>query len=285
MAKKKPSYKFLLTLYWRVEEFLSSENPSADDLPDNVIAFCIVVEKIFKIKLHDKNPLLIFDTNYIRDEHSLSVIALKKEKDIDTAKIKDILNRFAIIFKNIFTPDELQALADVYELRNHFVHDYKPDDQIIFDPEDILKKMGTIWEKLFPLALALLGKENIKKYKPKKKYTELELEKVLEDEVRKMIERRANSFVVSAYGDTYNPSIFVGGDVCPRCGAYGFSQDGYRSELWSTTTAYDPITVGSVLGVAGAVNWGLDLYKCKRCNLELTKKQYEIAKRIRGMNN
>ncbi|MES2087587.1 MAG: hypothetical protein V4467_01190 [Patescibacteria group bacterium] len=279
MTKKKSSHKYLLFLYSRVEEFLSSENSAEKEIPDNIVSFCIAVEKILKIKLHNKNPLLVFDTKYIQDSNSLSIIALKKEKDIETARIKEILGRFKIIFKNIFTEDEFQAISDIYELRNYFVHGYKSEDQIIFDSEDVLKKMGTIWEKVSPIATALFGKENIKNSKPKKKYTEAELEKVLEEEVEKMIKRSDNRFVVSMYDDVIQTnSFFHSGEQCPRCGTYGFSLGGNPNDPWALSV-YDSVT--GAHGMAG-FEGGVNLYKCKKCNLELTEKQYEIAKRIRA---
>jgi hypothetical protein len=236
-----------------VDEFLANENSPKEELPDSVVSFCIIVEKILKIKLHGKNPFLVFEESYIK-ENSLSIIALRKEKDIPTAKIQNIIDRFKVVFKTTFTPDELQALRDIYDVRNCFVHGYKSDNKIPFDSEDIVKKMGTIWEKVSKIAISLFGKESIKNARPKKKYTEKELEKALEDEVRKMIQhlpsrstvfspvtsmiRRkfeaidTNSLVFPSFNNRTTMGVFgtSTGNKCPRCDSYSFSLEETKTD-------------------------------------------------------
>ncbi|KKR60954.1 MAG: hypothetical protein UU01_C0031G0014, partial [Parcubacteria group bacterium GW2011_GWA2_40_37] len=64
-------------------------------------------------------------------------------------------------------------------------------------------------------------------------------------------------------------SVFsIGNESCPRCGAYSFSLDEINSGVISLSSIYN----------AGTFS---DLYKCKSCNLELTKKEYEIAKKLK----
>jgi DNA-directed RNA polymerase subunit RPC12/RpoP len=283
MAKKKINHKYLILLYSRVDEFLANEQIPPDDMPDVIVSFCTAVEKILKIKLHNKNPLLVFDPAKFKEDDSLSIIALKKEKDIETAKVGNIISRFEIVFKKAFTPDEFQALRDIYEVRNCFVHGYKTDDKIVFDAEDLVKKMGTVWEKIAKIAISLFGKENIKNGRPKKKYTEKELEKVLEDEVRKMIQpgndpwgrfpitTAANLAPLQLYNHEYASYT---GDRCPRCGSYTFSLDSSRSGFgWPSS-----VTSGLHSKLFSAED--SRLYKCSNCNLEMTDKQYEIARRI-----
>lgn len=287
MKKKKPNHKYLLSLYSRVDDFLSSGDITKEDLPDLIVSFCIVFEKVLKIKLHNKNPFLIFDGSWIKDDNSISIIALKKEESIETSKIKNILNRFEIVFKGVFTQDELQALKDIYEVRNYFVHGYKADDQIDIDVEDMVKKMGTIWEKISKIAISLFGKENIKTGKPKKKYTEKELENVLEEEVRKMIKplRTETRFgVLQTIQEVYTQPVGTAfssyfRERCPRCGSYAFSLDDSRNP-WQSS--YADLGIHAATGTA-IVDGGSLLYKCKDCHLELTEKQYEIAKRIKDI--
>ncbi|MDP2856264.1 MAG: hypothetical protein Q8N90_04115 [bacterium] len=280
MKQNKSNHKYLLSLYSRVDDFLSNggnENLVREDLPDPIVSFCVVVEKIMKMKLYRKNPLLVFDTSCIRDDDALSVITLKKEDNIETAKIKNIIGRFEVVFKRVFTPDELQALRDIYEIRNKFVHGYKSDDKIIFDAEDMVKKMGTIWEKISIIAIFLFGKETIKSGRPRKKYTEKELEQVLEDEVRKMIQPPSNNAfafaTLSSLASIASPStlsILANKKKCPRCGSYSLSLDN------RPISAYNLTDQGFVLDA------GSNLYKCDNCHLELTEKQYEITKKIIG---
>ncbi len=275
MARKIYNYKYLVSLYSRVDEFLSNENIARDELPDAIVSFCTVVEKIFKLKLHKKNPLLIFEGASIKEDDALSIIALIKDKIIETARMPIIINRFGIIFKKLFTPDEFQALKDVYNVRNAFMHGYKPDDKIDFDSEDVVKKMGTIWEKISKVAISLLGKENIKSGKPKKKYSEKELEEVLEKEVKKMIKPLSHRNYFGGADFTFVPMPLVAptslhdfasfGEQCPRCGSPSFALDRPAWQSYGGFTELD--------GEAS-------LFKCKNCHLELTEKQYEIAKKI-----
>ncbi len=276
MARKKANYKYLSFLYSRVSDFLSNEDIAQEDLPDAIVSFCIVVEKVLKVKLHKRNPVLIFETSSVKDDDALSAVALKKEKNIETVKIENIIKRFGIVFRRIFTPDELQALRDIYEVRNCFVHGYKADDEIIFDEENVVKKMGTIWEKISKIAVSLFGRENVKDGKPKKKYTQEELEKVLEEEVRKMITPPRDRFGFGALlttqpGVSWFEHPYMAGDKCPRCGSPSFSLGDTGNSL--TGSPYGTITKLGFLTDSS-------LYKCKKCNLELTEKQYEIAKRI-----
>lgn len=276
-SRKNSNYKYLLSLYARVDDFLSKD--AQEELPDVIVSFCIVNEKTLKLKLYNKNPLLIFDQSTFKVDDALSAIALKKERDIETAKVQTILNRFGIVFKNVFTPDEIQALIDIYAVRNYFVHSYIPDDKIIFDPEDMVKKMGTVWEKISKIAIALFGKENIKNGRPKKKYTEKELEQVLETEVRKMIEplqKKREIYALDEYIDVgASVKTLWRHDECPRCGAPYFSTDDQKDEWTAIATDFARPIYTKYPWVQKSV-----LYKCKKCNLELTEKQYEIAKNI-----
>ena len=275
--KPKKDHKYLLHLYYKVDDYLTNNQNNQEGLPDIVVSFCIVVEKIIKIKLHKKNPVLLFDNSKIKENDALVAIISKKEKNIETSKIGEILGRFKLVFKNIFSDDEMQALLDIYVIRNGFVHGYKPDSNILFDEEDIIKKLGTIWEKISNQAVILFGKDSIKKNKPKKKYSEEELEKVLEEEVRTKIKPIQRGYGIQRGYRLDDDMLQVSGSVfgftsekCPRCGSHEFSlDDRLNSDIYSVTSvSMYPIRTFS------------DLYKCKKCHLELTRKEYEIAKKL-----
>lgn len=290
---KKKDYTYLLHLYSRTDGYLAGEK-DGQLLPDIVVSFCIFVERVFKIKLHEKNPILIFDTSKIKETDTLLSIICEKEKNIDTIKIYEVIYRFKVVYKDIFSEDEFQALKDVYSVRNGFVHGYRGDTEFLEDEEDIVKKMGTIWEKISVIATELFGKENIIASHPKKKYSEEELEEVLIEEVKKMLETRKvndvygrgryyladmslpNSVVdaslLNSYGSAYNlpypdGSVYGIGEECPRCGARGFSKETGNF----VRGVYDTMMLDN----------SSDLYKCKKCHLELTEKQYEIAKKLK----
>ncbi|MEK7646840.1 MAG: hypothetical protein AAB378_00510 [Patescibacteria group bacterium] len=283
MTKKRSNHKYLLHLYAQVDDFLSNQNVERGASPESIVSFCTVVEKILKLKLHNKNPILVFDALSAKDDHAISMIALKKELDIKTARIGNILTRFQIMFGGIFTSDELQALRDIYEVRNCFMHGYKSDDKINFDPEDIVKKMGTIWERVSKIAVSLFGKTNIQESRPKKKYSKQELERALIDEVKikvgqKRSRYRTNIFGISPGVDMVGANYWSNDSKCPRCGAYGFAFQKQQEDFLYNFNRID------VYGNDSSNSALVGLYKCLQCNLELTAKEYEIARKISEEN-
>lgn len=273
MRKKHINHKYLLGLYHKVNDFLTVDKGDKGNLPDIIVSFCTVVEKILKIKLHEKNPILVFDQLKCKDADLLVAITMRKEKNIETVKIAETVERFKLVFSKIFSDDELQALIEVFYIRNSFIHGYKPDDEIVFKADDVVKKIGTIWEKVSKEAASLFGEKSIKKITPKKKYSEEELEQVLIEGVKSKIKSSRDLGLFNYYEiqpvNTFNNFYPFTGEKCPRCGAYGFSLDGLDQEMFNQGIfeRYPPYTF-------------TDLYKCKKCNLELTKKEYEIAKKL-----
>lgn len=279
MAKKKVEYKYLLQQYLKVDNFLVSENASDENLPDIIISFCTVVEKILKIKLYKRNPLLIFDVAKFKEDDALCIVSKKKEKEIETIKIQQLLGRFKLIFNKVFSEEELAVLKDLYDIRNFFIHSYKPDTEASFDSEDIIKKMGTIWDRISTQAVVLFGKGIKKAVEPKKKYSEAELEQVLMREVAAKIRNDQNlaAYPFRAISAGYTMLGSSGSEICPRCrnNTFSFEPFGYSDLISSPASSYSALTLGDAyLGKFS------DLYRCSVCNLELTKKEYEIAKRI-----
>lgn len=278
MIKKKQNYQYILRLYSFVDEYLSNVPVKHENLPDVIVSFCIVMEKLFKIKLHKKNPVLVYENSKIKENDALiSVIKKKESNDMITVRIQETIYRYKLMFDSEFSDDEMKIIEDIYKVRNHFVHGYKSDEDILSDSENIVKKMGTVWEKISAQAVSIFSRKFIKANKPKKKYSEEELEKVLIEEVKKKIESQQNYlddvFNVQSIHSAYD-SLNINGEKCPRCGTYGFFIDTSNSDIFSATSVdmYNPIRTSS------------DLYKCKKCNLELTRKEYEIAKKIKPDN-
>ena len=273
---KKSEHKYLLYLYSQVDSYLSgSKTEDGSCFPDKLVYFCTVVEKLIKIKLHKKNPVLIFDSSNFKDSDSLAAIINMTDKTIETIKIEDLLGRCKLCFPSFLSENELKILVDVYHIRNQFIHGYKTDNLIEYIEEDIINKMGTIWEKVSFFATALFGDELIKKNMPKKKYSEEELEKVLEEEVRSKIQARKSGINTRfIYGlNEINSTLThygLNNDECPRCGSFAFELNDYNHGPFYVTR-YGPSSEPNFL----------DLYKCNLCGLELTKKEYDIAKKIK----
>lgn len=284
MARKKENYQYLLRLYSLVDEYLSDVSGESD-LPEIVIAFCIVIEKIFKIKLYKENPVLVYENAKIKDSNALISVIKGKELNIDTIKIRESIARYKLMFDGEFSDDEMQVLIDIYNIRNHFVHGFKSDEDILTDRENIVKKMGTVWEKISVMAVATFGKRIIKANEPKKKYSKEELENVLTEEVRKKIESyenknsdflHAGTFAFAHSNDYSCRPIDFSGEICPRCGACGFSKsDNGVNSLEFIRVNTNPLS-------AYPLSPSSNLYVCKKCNLELTEKEYEIAKKLKS---
>ncbi|MBT6068190.1 hypothetical protein HOG48_00365 [Candidatus Peregrinibacteria bacterium] len=269
MNKKEKNYKYLLTLYALVDEYLAKVPAKQENLPEIVVAFCVVTEKILKIRLHKRNPVLAYENAKMKEDDALVSIIKRKELDIETIKLRKTLNRYQLVFNGKFSDDEIQVINDLYKLRNHFLHGHKSDDDILSDKENIVKKMGTVCVGISAQAISTFGKDVIKSNKPKKKYSETELKNVLIEEVKKKIERRKgvglsiSPYIHNDFDSLYSTSF----EKCPRCGANGFSIDDSNSCFTGTFIA--------------SMNYGAsDLYRCKSCNLELTRKEYEIAKEL-----
>ncbi|MBU2539802.1 hypothetical protein KJ786_01410 [Patescibacteria group bacterium] len=280
MKLDKKNYQFLLRLYSRVSEYLTESRPEVSDLPEIIVSFCIVVEKILKIKLHQKNSVLVFDNCKIKENDALIAIVNNKEFNIETIKIREVISRYKLMFEKELSDGEIQAILDIYNIRSHFIHSHRKDGHVLFDSENIIKKMGTVWDKISIQAIDLFGKGIIKTSKPKKKYTEAELEEVLKEQVSKKIKNLEPYYGVTASSifrnETclrYSPTMggIVGEEECPRCGSFSFSVD---------NAITDPFSESIYLYSKGTPS---DLYKCKKCHLELTRKEYELAKKIKGI--
>lgn len=270
MPKKKENYSYVKSLFIKVNNFLDSDEKNLSELPDIIVSFCIMIEKTVKITLYSKNPLLIFEHAHIRDCNTISVIALKKDHgDIPTIKMDMALDRFFIVFKNKLSQDKIEVLKGLYKIRNEFVHGYKQDNQVCLDSDDIIKKMGFLWLDISKICTKVLKLNQADIKKPILKYTQDELDKVLEDEVQLMISpRKEKSILNSLYEKSLSydklipisssASFGIYNRVCPRCKQRTLNHSGNSLSLLS-----EP-----------------GLYKCKECDLELTEKQYEIATRL-----
>ncbi|MCK5466781.1 hypothetical protein KAI56_04795, partial [Candidatus Parcubacteria bacterium] len=156
MIKKKQNYKYIIRLYSFVDEYLSDVPEKHKNLPDVIVSFCIVTEKLFKIKLYKKNPVLVYENKKIKDNDALiSVVKKKESNNMETIGIGETINRYKLVFDGKFSSDEMQALIDIYKVRNHFIHSYKSDDDMLSDSENIVKKMGTVWEKISVQAISI----------------------------------------------------------------------------------------------------------------------------------
>ncbi len=286
MKVNEKDYKYLLRLYSQVDDYLADIPNKQENLPEIIVAFCITTEKIFKIKLHSKNPVLVYENSKTKDDDALISIIKEKELNIETIKIRETLSRYNLMFVDEFSDDEIQVLIDIYNIRNHFVHGYKPDNDVLLEKENLVKKMGTVWEKISVQAVSIFGKDLIKSNKPKKKYSEEELEKVLIEEVKKKIQSTEynpfssvtirgfnhRNLITSDRLSIHTPNAFSlmgSGDQCPRCDSFEFYLDSQSLNAVSLSSLYE---YGKTFS---------DLYKFKNCNLELTKKEYEIAKKLK----
>lgn len=268
MANNTQNYQYLLHLYTVVNAYLD-QPAKQENLPDIIVSFCIVVEKLFKIKLHKESPVLVCDSGALKKDEVIINLIKGIDQNTNTIRIRETIGRYNLMFQGEFTDTEMQSLLGIYDVRNHFVHDYRADDDTLSNKDDLLNIMGTVWERISAIAISIFGQELIKSSIPKKKYSEEELENVLIEEVKKKIAylKKTNGLPLaySILNEDF-PALFSG-EKCPRCGSYGFSVDNTEN---SSTFTYR---------YTDGLHSMADLYKCKECHLELTRKEFEIAKK------
>ncbi len=91
MAKLDPEkYRYLIDLYHKVDDYLTGNENNEDILPDIVVSFCVVIEKILKIKLYKKNPLLIYDVSKFKDPSKLLAIINKVDKNLNPGLVGEL---------------------------------------------------------------------------------------------------------------------------------------------------------------------------------------------------
>lgn len=268
MTKKVKKYDYLLQLYSRVNKYLSDSTQKPEDLQEVIVSFCIVVERVLKMKLHKKNPVLIFDASNLKSDDAISAIALQKEDSIETINIYSAMARFKILFKKVLLDEEVIAIRDIYKVRNSLVHGYVSEEKIIVDKEDIVKKMSFIWPKISDLTKSLLGKERILSSKPKKTYTELEFKKALVEELLKKI----NQPVKDVYFIQDSVLYSAGGIRCPRCHSRSFNK---RDDIFNENGGLGLIDP-SLFSIKRYSQSYSEIYKCSKCNLELTQSEYDL---------
>ena len=103
--KVEKNYEYLLRLYSLVDEFLAKTSDKQDNLPEAIVAFCIVTEKLFKIRLHKENPILVYETIKVKDGDALAAVVKGIELNIETIQIRETLIRHTLIFQNEFSDD------------------------------------------------------------------------------------------------------------------------------------------------------------------------------------
>lgn len=298
MARKTKEYKYLLHLYSRVNKYLSDNKPKTEELEEVIVSFCTVVERVLKMKLHSKNPILIFDVSKLKDDDAISALAMKTDTSVETIKIQSTLNRFKILFKKTFSDEELISIKDIYNVRNNLVHSYLSEERVTLDKDDFIKKMSFIWPKISKLTKSLLGKERILSSTPKKSYTEAEFKKAIIDELMKKIGQPVKS--------NYSELLYTSDNIangysshnsydkkCPRCQLFEFGvsnkkfgASGYG--IGGNISVIEAVLFNSVTSLGGDLGRYShpQIYRCKKCNLELTQSEYELyLKEISKENN
>ena len=282
VKNQKQEYTYLLEAYNITHTYLTKKEAdecSSKDFSELVINFWLIVEKILKIRLYQKNPALVFRCSDLQSEDQLIAIAKECEDCINTVKFEKVLNRFKKVFKNVFEVEEIKAIEDIYKVRNNIIHSYKSCEDLDLDEEAAFKKMGSIWTKLTEQAEIILG-PSIQKGNPKETYTKEELRKMLEDAVREKIgyNEKIGNDKIDCFVDESEVGPFYDAfraPTCPRCNTPGFSKKRIRTNNLSSEPFIYEASQENKKDYS-------ELYKCEECNLELTEEEYKIAKEIKN---
>lgn len=293
-TKEKRYQNFVSSLHSKVDSFLSDEHQDLDEVEEIIVLFCIFTEKTVKTKLYQKNPILCFDLQgpILKDVSLLASITLGKKIDTTTCRkcnFSTILERFEKVFPRIFTNKEITVLKSISKERNEIVHDYFSKNKDLLNAENLVKKMSEVWPKVSGQGRVVFGKDVIKMGKtPKKLYSQEELDAILESEVEVKLNQgflplsntlrevsfasHDDSFVSVSGSDehlkqNYMSVSYALNEECPRCGRNSFSQK-FITSAWSSAD-FTKRKYGDS-----------DFYECGFCGLELTKTEYEIAKKL-----
>lgn len=281
MTKKKiEEYEFLLRKYHEVSDYIGNKKPDFLILPDVIVSFCIFIERLLKIKLYKENPLLPYRSNYLTNFDNLVGIIKKKESGLKTLEFGDTINLYRKIFPNSFNDAEEGIFLEIYKIRNEFVHSHRADIDRVLSYDDIFTKIATVWGGISKIAKTIFGERAVKSVKPSKVYTDEDLRRIQEEEVKKIIGSKifgnrdfTTSFVPHVdMHDVYSIDMaYIKNEQCPRCGRHAFlprkdNKPPSYLDVQIEWNEYLPITP--------------DVYKCNHCGLEFTRNQYEIAKRI-----
>lgn len=297
---------YLQNIFKKISQLLEKnlEDISEAEIAEASHDFCILIERILKMKLYQKNPLLVFDASRI-DNNNLLPIARGEDLSFNTIKFEETLKRFNYIFLNFsfgdyFTP----VLTSLYEEnRNPLTHSYKSDKDIVNlkNKEKIVKDIGSLFPWFSDIAKDFIDiSEAPADISIGKKYTEEELEEIFKEELKKkLIYYKNNDYFTNSlntsntnflkvselkpitFMEPLKPGLidipqiepsFSSRDIsihneCPRCRLYKLKSPG-KDNLYNYLVYPAQSQNNSYL------------YKCSNCNLELTEKEYQMSKKI-----
>ncbi|MEI6352906.1 MAG: hypothetical protein WCO35_03150 [Candidatus Nomurabacteria bacterium] len=271
-------YAYISKLYSEIKNTLKSKNNiNLVEKLSLVVNFCVLLEKLIKLRLSVENKLLVYYGKSFNDDFIFGILKDKIPPTSFEAKTKtfnEANNLFNKLF-DVFSENEILLLDNIYNIRNAIVHSYFQDNKILDSEENIIKDISTILDKVNSLLEEMFGKEAIASIKigGEEKYSKEELEEVLREQVRKKIlygrNKRTNYFFDKlSMIKTEEYSFPNNGLSCPACGNYSLEGKDIENNFY-------PIAV-SVFNYKDK-----DIYICSKCGLQLTKREYEIAKEIK----
>lgn len=271
LSKQRKELLLFKTL--KVREILNKQNSSEGEVFSVVIDMVFIVEQIVKIKLSEKNFLLIYKK---LPENSVikPIINYEAIKDQKTLTANEALNLFKIFFPRSLITKNSQSLELLIEYRNELYHHIVPFKAI--EKEKMIQLARTVYSTITDILKKYIGplpdKQDIKST-----LTQEEIFELFKDSVQRKIRlTRLDSQSLNMRSDAgfgklsiyKSPLMEVvaprnyfghGDNVCPRCGNYSFKEVTPNPYLAGN---YEPY------------------FECSICHLELTPEEYKIAKKI-----
>ncbi|MDB5188239.1 MAG: hypothetical protein JWO50_759 [Candidatus Kaiserbacteria bacterium] len=247
----------------RIRKVIDKNKAESFEVYELVLDVVYLIEQVLKIKLVEKNPLLIYD-KIPSGNDLVNAVEGKAAENENT-----VLVGKALLLYRMFNSDseiaktQLKVFEVLFLYRNELYHNVLPFTSV--KPITLIKLSREAFNALLPELNTILGKVE------KLKSTD---DGISKDEVvalfRESVKRKISigKFVPYRFGafSMFEPQddfIYAfGNNKCPRCGSYTLKEE-------SAVTAWR--------WQEGIVS---PYFACSKCHLELTPEEYEEAKKI-----
>ncbi|MDD2657644.1 MAG: hypothetical protein PHD04_03240 [Candidatus Pacebacteria bacterium] len=256
---------FLKEKALRIQNILNATDPSAEDVYSTVLDLVFLLEQIIKIRIGQKNLLLIYK-EMPKNQNIKKILNHEAVEGVHTLQISAALELFKILYPKSQITKGSSTAGVLIESRNELYHHVVPYKKY---PRETLLKLS---HDLYSIQLSDL-KSIIGEIPPIKNGSE----KISREEVanlfKDLVRQKMSLGEYLPYGLGYSalsvmsPSVVGtwGTEKCPRCGMFTFSEK-------------SPPLFRISYQIPGKID--IAYYQCTNCHLELTPEEYSVAKEI-----
>jgi len=267
---KDMKHSLLLQKLKRIIETVESKNPKDEDVYEVVLDFILALEHILKKILHKKNKLLIYNINLNNQNIDLAKTILEdRQEGVNSVQAKDALLRYVKIFPKSKLVRHQASIEILISNRNEIQHGINVKN--MQSKEELLRVFNDVLPVFLEEAKKVLGVLPIMKMKADKVYAEKTVQSIYDNIVlSKITNYKKDIFLPDSLDNIGSSSNFystlhnIGSELCPRCSNFSLSKKYQTDSIFNSLILnHDP-----------------DMYTCSKCNLELTKLEYEAVQRL-----